>query len=104
MGLKKLRVQAKAKDSRGSADASGLIDLCDNNWDAIQEAFNAGNEEEQGELMAHFDSAVDGQEIGQALFGGDKEDFKSKMETLNDEELKAFVEATKASELIADFV
>ena len=26
------------------------------------------------------------------------------METLNDEELKAFVEATKASELIADFV
>ena len=104
MGLKKLRVQAKAKDSRGSADASGLIDLCDNNWDAIQEAFTAGTEAEQEELIDHFNSAVDGQEVGNSLFGGDKEDFKSKMETLNDEELKAFVDATKASELIADFV
>ena len=104
MGLKKLRVQAKAKDSRGSADASGLIDLCDNNWDAIQDAFNSASEGEQDELIEHFNSSVEGQDVGAALFGGDKEDCKSKMENLNDDELRKFVEATKASELIADFV
>ena len=47
MGLKKLRVQAKAKPARGAKDAAVCVELCENNWSEIQEAFKACSEEEQ---------------------------------------------------------
>ena len=37
MAFKKLRVQAKPKeDKRGTLDAVGMIELCENNWDEVQ--------------------------------------------------------------------
>ena len=100
MGLKKLRVQAKAKPARGAKDAAVCVELCEHNWSEIQDAFQACSEEEQNELFEHFNGAVDG--VGDVLFGEDQQDFKSKMEGLNDEEQKAFVKALRESELIED--
>ena len=100
MGLKKLRVQAKAKPARGAKDAAVCVELCEHNWSEIQDAFKACSEAEQDELYEHFNGAVEG--IGEVLFGEDKQDFKSKMEGLNDEEQKAFVKALRESELICD--
>ena len=73
MGLKKLRVQAKAKPARGAKDAAVCVELVDNNWQEIQDAFKASTEDEQGELYDHFNDAVDG--VGEVLFG-ELEDFK----------------------------
>ena len=70
MGLKKLRVQAKAKPARGAKDAAVCVELVDNNWEEIQDAFKAATEDEQNELFDHFNGAVDG--VGEALFGADQ--------------------------------
>lgn len=94
MEIKKLRVPVTAKNTEAPIDAVALIDLLDDNWGAIQEDFalKAKSEDEQDALIDYFNSAVDGQEVGDKLFvGGDREDFKSKMETLNPDEKKAFV-------------
>ena len=70
MGLKKLRVQAKAKPARGAKDAAVCVELVDSNWSEIQDAFKAASEDEQNELFEHFNGAVDG--VGDALFGEDQ--------------------------------
>ena len=48
MGFPKLKLKllSKDKEKRGTLDASGLIDLCVDNWDAIRDAFNARSENE----------------------------------------------------------
>ena len=48
MGFPKLKLKllSKDKEKRGTLDASGLIDLCVDNWDAIRDAFNARPENE----------------------------------------------------------
>ena len=48
MGLPKLKLKllSSKKEERGRLDASGLIDLCVDNWDAIRDAFNARPENE----------------------------------------------------------
>ena len=48
MGLPKLRLRllSSKKEERGVLDASGLIDLCVDNWDALRDAFNARSDTE----------------------------------------------------------
>ena len=110
MGLKKLRVQAKAKPARGAQDAAVCVELMSTNWEEIQDAYNACTEEEKNDLKDHFNNAVEGQGIGFVLFGdeeeeisAEKDDFAAKIEALNEKEEKQFVEALKESELISDF-
>ena len=107
MGLKKLRVAAKGKPLRGAQDASVFVDMMKNNWAEIQEAFGNCTEEEKAELREHFNTAVDGQDVGIALFGdegeqAEQDEFENKMQGLNDEEQSNFVKALRESELIAD--
>ena len=97
-GLKKLRLKDKSGVIRGVADAKVVMEILTNNWDEISAAFNECSEEEQQELMDHFNTVA--HEIGDALFGGDVDDFKSKIDGLNDEEQESFVERLKESELI----
>ena len=100
MVLKKLKVLTLNRPKRGTKDAVYCVELCGLNWEEIQTAFGKVSEQEQEDLSNHFNSAVEG--VGDALFGEDLKDFKTKMNGLNDEEQKAFVEALIESELIAD--
>ena len=91
MGLKKLRVAAKGKELRGAKDANVFVDMMKNNWAEIQEAFGNCSAEEKNELREHFNTAVDGQDVGIALFGdegetAEQDEFENKMQGLNDEE------------------
>ena len=95
---KKLRLKAKGKIIRGVADAKIALEILTNNWDEISAAYDECSEEEQQELMDHFNTVAC--ELGDALFGGDVDDFKSKIDGLNDEEQESFVERLKESELI----
>ena len=107
MGLKKLRVAAKGKELRGAQDAGVFVDMMKNNWAEIQEAFGNCSAEEKNELREHFNNAVEGQDVGIALFGdegeaAEQDEFESKMQGLDDEEQSNFVRALRESELIAD--
>ena len=48
MGLPKLKLKllSAKKEERGVLDASVLIDLCMDNWDALRDAFNARSDNE----------------------------------------------------------
>ena len=98
MGLRKLRVNTTYRPARGFKDAATCLELLKNNWDQIIAAFGATSEEEQEELIAHFNEVAE--EVGDVLFGEDMNDFVSKIEGLNDEEQKSFVVALKEAELI----
>ena len=96
--LKKLRLKPKSGIIRGFADAKIALEILTNNWDEISAAYDECSEEEQQELIDHFNSVA--YELGEALFGDDVDDFKSKIDGLNDEEQESFVERLKESELI----
>ena len=96
--LKKLRLKPKSGIIRGFADAKIALEILTNNWDEISAAYDECSEEEQQELIDHFNTVA--YELGEALFGDDVDDFKSKIDGLNDEEQESFVERLKESELI----
>ena len=60
------------------------------NWEEIATAFEARLEDEKEIFISHFNGVAE--EVGDHLFGDDVNDFLSKVEGLNDEEQKAFVE------------
>ena len=95
---KKLRLKPKSRIIRGVKDAKIALEILTNNWDEISAAYDDCSEEEQQELIDHFNSVA--YEVGEALFGGDVDYFKSKIDGLNDEEQESFVERLKESELI----
>ena len=82
--LKKLRLKPKSGIIRGFADAKIALEILTNNWDEISAAYDECSEEEQQELIDHFNTVA--YELGEALFGDDVDDFKSKIDGLNDEE------------------
>ena len=96
--LKKLRLKPKSGIIRGFADAKIALEILTNNWDEISAAYDECSEEEQQELIDHFNTVA--YQLGEALFGDDVDDFKSKIDGLNDEEQESFVERLKESELI----
>ena len=87
------------KKIRGTKDAKICVEILESNWQQLQAAFEAAEDEQDG-LIEHFNAAIDG--LGDALFGGDQNDFKSKMDGLNEVEEEAFIEALKQSGLIDD--
>ena len=55
MTLKRfLRVKAKMRDVRGYKDAAVSVELLKNNWNEIADAFESISEDEQNELLDHF--------------------------------------------------
>ena len=88
----------KPKLIRGSADAKIALEILTSNWNEITVAYNRCSKDEKQELIDHFNTVTN--EVGDALFGGNVNDFKSKIDGLNDEEQESFVERLKESELI----
>ena len=79
MGLKRLRVNCKARGSRGTEQAPEMLDLMQENWEDLQSAFSGYSKEEQDELLDHFNQALE--DLGDNLFGTDS----------NIEDLRTFV-------------
>ena len=69
MGLKRLRVNCKARGSRGTEQAPEMIELLKDNWADLQSAFSSYSKEEQDELLDHFNQALE--DLGDNLFGAD---------------------------------
>merc|ERR1712117_305934 len=62
-----IRIKKGSKGARGTEQADELIEMLNENWDQVQEHFNKKTEEQQEELLAHFESVdVD---LGDCLFG-----------------------------------
>ena len=62
-----IRIKKGSKGARGTEQANELIEMLNENWDQVQDLFNNKTEEQQEELLAHFESVnVD---LGDCLFG-----------------------------------
>merc|ERR1712032_703401 len=100
MGFSKLKVSAKVKSGRGSADATAVVEAMMDAWDDLQEAIGKLNEEEKKQLTDHFNGFIDGEDdLGDILFGS-AEDFDSRVKFLDDEVQKKYTDEIKAQEVI----
>ena len=92
MGLTKLKVNAKVKSGRGSADAAAVVDALTEVWDDVQAALGKLGEEETDAIREHFNKFIDGEDdLGDALFGT-SEDFDSRVKFLDDEVQKKYTD------------
>ena len=92
MGLTKLKVNAKVKSGRGSADAAAVVEALTEVWDDVQTALGKLSAEESEAIKEHFNKFVDGEDdLGDALFGT-AEDFDSRVKFLDDEVQKKYTD------------
>ena len=95
MGFTKLKVQAKVKSGRGSADATAVVEAMMDAWDDLQTAIGKLTPEQKTELENHFNEFLEGEDdLGTILFGS-PEDFESRVKFLDDENQKAYTEEIK---------
>ena len=100
MGFSKLKVSAKVKSGRGSADATAVVEAMMESWDDLQEAIGKLSAEEKKEIEDHFNTFIDGEDdLGTILFGS-AEDFDSRVKFLDDEVQKKYTDEIKAQEVI----
>ena len=95
MPLKRLRLNCRARGARGTEKAREMLELMTENWTQLQENFRNQSEEEQGEMIDHFNDACD--ELGDQLFGEDAsiEDFDRAVRSLEEAEEAKFMEAVR---------
>ena len=100
MGLTKLKVNAKVKSGRGSADAAAVVDAMTEVWDDIQTSLAKLTPEESEAIKNHFNSFIEGEDdLGDCLFGT-SEDFDSRVKFLEDEVQKKYTDELIAQEFI----
>ena len=70
MPLPKLKISLKSKiGARGTESADEMLELLNDNWEQVQERYNACSESEKEEMLEHFNSSQEN--LGEALFGAD---------------------------------
>ena len=62
-----IKIKKGSKGARGTEQANELIDMLSENWQQVQDLFNSKNEEQQMELLDHFESV--NPNLGDYLFG-----------------------------------
>ena len=68
--FKRLVLKPKGdRGSRGTEAAKEMLELMTDNWDQLQDKFNSQTENEQIEMLEHFNETIDG--LGDTLFGDD---------------------------------
>ena len=95
-----LKVAAKTKAGRGSADAQAVIEALKDSWDDLAEAIKNMSGTDQESLKDHFnkfDSEND--DLGDILFGS-YDDFESRMTMLDTEAQNAYTNELKSQEVI----
>ena len=105
---KPFKLNAKAKLGRGRMEPVALIETMQDadNWQALQDAFNEMDEEDQDELREHFGNGenfgIGNDQIADALFGQDDGDtLVSVFESLNEEEKQKVVDELYNCNLLA---
>ena len=62
-----IRIKKGSKGARGTEQANELIEMLSENWQQFQDMFNSKTEDQQEELLAHFESV--NPHLGDCLFG-----------------------------------
>ena len=100
MGLTKLKVNAKVKSGRGSADAAAVVDALTEVWGEVQTALSKLSDGERDDIKKHFNEYVENEDdLGDSLFGS-AEDFDSRVKFLDDEVQKKFTDELVAQGII----
>ena len=100
MGLTKLKVNAKVKSGRGSADAAAVVDALTEVWGEVQTALSKLSDSERDDIKKHFNEYVENEDdLGDSLFGS-AEDFDSRVKFLDDEVQKKFTDELVAQGII----
>ena len=99
MGFGSLKVKAKAKNGRGSMDAQLIEDALVDSWETLQDALEEQDEGVDEQIKDHFNSFMDGKELGTALFG-DADDFKAEVATLSAADKMKFFDELFAQDII----
>ena len=81
-----IKVKKGSKGARGTEQADRVIDILIENWDQIQNVYKSKSEDEQEELLAHFESIHN--DLGDCLFG----------ENASAEDVKLFVQGKPNAE------
>ena len=69
-----------------SQDAEIVIEFYQDNWDLLIESMNNFEQQDRDELQEHFDTAVDGRELGLLMVAGDWGNFKDEIVKLDENE------------------
>ena len=97
MAIKKLVIKLRGTHgARGTQAADEVMDMLKENWDEIQDKFNALTESEKNDMLEHFNA--DFENVGDTLFGAEAQ-IEALTEYVNglDEEFK-----TKFCECVHD--
>ena len=84
--FKKIHIKPVNKlGARGTKQASEMLEMFRENWEQIQEKFNAFSEEERNDMLDHFNRSFEN--LGDALFGKDAciDELENYVESLNEE-------------------
>ena len=75
----KITLNIKKGGARGTEQANEVCEMLSENWQQFRDKYNALVQEEQDEMLEHFEGIMDN--LGDILFGEDS----------NDEDVKRFV-------------
>ena len=103
-GTKRLKIGVKAREGRGKAEASTVIDACHSNFRMIQDTLKEQlSDDERGTATDYFNELIEGEDdLGDILFGDDCEAdaFKNRLELLTAAQQKTFTDALIDQEII----
>ena len=92
-----IKIKKGSKGARGTEQADQLIDMLAENWQQIQDAFQAKSADEQEALLAHFESI--NEDLGDCLFGDSAtaEDVRKFVDGKSEAEQNALAENIQAA-------
>ena len=100
--MAKIRITIKKGGARGTEQASEVCEMLSENWQQFRDKYNALAQEEQDEMLEHFEGIMDN--LGDILFGEDSndEDVKRFVLSQSDDKQDAFAKAVEESLLIEE--
>ena len=98
----KIKLLIKKGGARGTEQATEVCEMLSENWQQFREKYNSLEQEEQDEMLEHFDSILEN--LGDILFGEDSndEDMQKFVLSSSDEEQNAFAKAVEECLLIEE--
>ena len=94
------KLKRKAPHGRGIKDAKTIMDTVMNNWDDLVEDLQKLSDEDQNTIKEHFNSLIAGEEdLGDLLFG-EMNDFKQRIEFLQEDDYDTYAKEIENEEII----
>ena len=97
-----LKLTIKKGGARGTEQATEVCEMLSENWQQFRDKYNALAQDEQDEMLEHFEGIIEN--LGDILFGEDSSDEDVKRFVLSqpDENQDAFAKAVEESLLIEE--